>query len=137
MHPAKRQGRGEDHNVARLQAVHGLLVGVEPHELAVLRHVDLIAELALDGPVAAVEAVLEGIGHRHQLDGDALDRHGVGGCAGATATAADQGQLDRIILPGMDRRDQRGCQGRGGGNATGVFQKVSAGNGTLARHLHR
>ena len=44
MHPAKRQRRGEDRDVARLQAIHRLLVGVEADELALLGHVDLFAE---------------------------------------------------------------------------------------------
>ena len=123
MHPAERQRRGEDRDVARLQAVHRLLVGVEADELAILRHVHLVAELLLDVPIAAVEAILEDIGHGHQLDGTALDRHGVGRCAAAAAAAADQGHLDRVVLGGMDMRDHRGRQGRGGGDAAGILQR--------------
>ena len=44
--PAERRRRGEDDDVAGLQAIHRLLVGVEADELAVLRHVDLVAEFA-------------------------------------------------------------------------------------------
>ena len=49
MHPAERQRRGEDRNVARLQAIHRLLVAVETDELALLGHVHLVGELLLAG----------------------------------------------------------------------------------------
>ena len=47
MHPAEGRRRGEDDDVARLEAVHGLLVAVEADELAVVGHVDLVAVLFL------------------------------------------------------------------------------------------
>ena len=127
MHPAEGQRRGEDRDVARLQAVHRLLVGVESDELTVLGHVDPIAELLLDVAIAAVEAILEGVGHGHQLDGAVLDRHGIAGRAAAAAAAADQGHLDRVVLGGMDVRDHRGRQGRGGGDAAGILQRNRGG----------
>ena len=45
VHPAEGRRRGEDRDVARLQTVHRLLVAVEADELAILGHVDLVAEL--------------------------------------------------------------------------------------------
>ena len=102
MHPAEGQRRGEDGDVARLQAIHRLLVGVETDELAILGHVDLVGELLLELLVAAAEAVLEDVGHGDQLDRPLLDRQGVGRRAGAAAAAADQGHLDRVVLGGMD-----------------------------------
>ena len=46
VNPAESRRRGEDGHVARLQAIHRLLVGVEADELAVGRHVDFGADLA-------------------------------------------------------------------------------------------
>ena len=68
MDPAEGRRRGEDRDVARLQAIHRLLVGVEADELAVLGHVDLVGELLLQVAVAALQPVLEDVGHGHQLD---------------------------------------------------------------------
>ena len=136
MQPAKSQRRGEDRNVARLQAVHRLLVGVEADELTLLGHIDPIAERPLDVAIAAVEAILEYVGHGHQLDRAAVDRHGIASRATAAAAAADQGYLDRVVFGSMNVRDHRGCQGRGGGHAAGVLQKFSAGNKVLASGLH-
>ena len=123
--PAEGRRRGEDRHVARLQAVHRLLVGVEADELAVLGHVDLVGELLLQLRVAAVEAVLEDVGHGHQLDRAVLGRQGVGRRAGAAAAAADQGHLDRVVLGGVDGRNGDPRQGRGRGDLAGVLQKLA------------
>ena len=41
MDPAEAGRGGEDGDIARFQAVHGLFIGVEADELAILRHVHL------------------------------------------------------------------------------------------------
>ena len=137
MHPAKSQRRGKDRHVARLQAIHRLLVGVEADELPLVRHVDPIAELLLQGAEAAVEAVLEGVAHGHQLDRAALDRQGVGRRAGAPAAAADQRHLDRVVLRRVDVRDGDARQGRGRGNPAGILQKLTTRRTVWRTRIHR
>ena len=68
VHPAEGRRGGQDHHVARLEAVHGLLVAVEADELAILGHVDLVAVGLLQLVVAVVEPILEHVGHGHELD---------------------------------------------------------------------
>src|SRR5208337_47394 len=92
--------------------------------------------IPLDVPVAAVEPILEDIGHGDQLDRAALYRHSIAGCTAATATTANQGDLNRVVFGGMDMRDHRGCQGRSGGDAPSILQEIPAGNRILARKLH-
>ena len=82
MHPAEGQRRGEDGHVARLQAVDGLLVGVEADELAVLGNVNLLGEFPREVLEAGLQPVLEHVRHRHELN-VFTGVHGVGGRAGA------------------------------------------------------
>ena len=114
--PAKARGRGKNGHVARLQAVDRLLVGVQSDELAIVGHVDLMAQLLLQILVTAREPVLEGIGHGHELDRTVLHRQGVGRGAGAPAAATDQRNLNRVVLRGVDVRDGDRRQGRGRGD---------------------
>ena len=52
---------------------------------------------------------LEHVGHGDELDRAVLDRQGVSNRAATTAAAADQSELDRVVLGGMDgRRGERG-----------------------------
>ena len=59
MHPAESQRRGEDGDVARLQAIHGVLVAVEADELAVVRHIHFVGVLGLQRLEAVVQARFE------------------------------------------------------------------------------
>ena len=59
----------------------------------------LLAELV----EAALEPVFEDVGHGDQL-GRALGGQGLGGRAGAAPAAADQGDLDRVVLAGVAPR---------------------------------
>jgi hypothetical protein len=47
VHPAKRRRRRENGNIARLQTIHRMLIGVEAEKLAIGRYVDLIRETLL------------------------------------------------------------------------------------------
>ena len=125
MHPAKRQRGGKHRHVARLQTVHRLLVGVEAGEPAILGHVHLIAKLLLERLVTAIEPILESIGHGDQLHGAMLDVQGVGGGAGAASAATDQGHANGVVFAGVDVRNGRACQRRGGGNPSGGFQEFT------------
>jgi hypothetical protein len=127
VHPAEGHGRGENHDVAGLQAVHGPLVGVEPEEPALGRHIELGGVDAADptvgralragragGPqrlVAVPEAVFEDIGHGHQLEPALLRRERVGGGPGAAAPAADEGDLDNVTAGGVDMGQDHAGQG--------------------------
>ncbi len=67
VHPAEGQRSGEDRDVARLKAVHSLFVSVETEELAIVGHIDSIAEVPLQSAVRVGEAILKDIGQGHQL----------------------------------------------------------------------
>ena len=137
--PAEGAGRGEEDDVARPEAVHGLLVGIEAEEPTVGRDVDLggvpAADRAIDRPaggvpagrrqrlVAHLEPVLEHVGHRHELDRAAPGGERIGGGPGAATAAADQRELDRVALSGMHGRQGHPRQGRRRDDAAGVLQK--------------
>ena len=100
VHPAEGRRRGEDHHVARLQAVHRLLVAVEADELAVLR----ARRPCLPCALRQLRRSWRRAGPRKtsamatSLIGPCLVDEGVAGRAGAAAAAADQGHLDRVVL---------------------------------------
>ena len=135
------QGSGQKNDVTRPEAVHGLLVGVEPEELPVGRNIDLGGIITGDSPirrpiagiapdrrqrlVAALEPVLEHVGHGHELDRAALRGQRIGRGAGAAAPATNQGKLDRVVLTGMHRRDGHPCQGRRRNGPSRVPQKFT------------
>ena len=54
MHPAESERRGEDRDVARLQAIHRLLVAVEADEFAIVRHIHAVGVYGVDRLVAAI-----------------------------------------------------------------------------------
>src|SRR4051794_18588913 len=58
--PAKRRWRGEDHNIARLQAIHGLTIRVEANEFLVVVNAELFAttKVLVERLVAGVELVV-------------------------------------------------------------------------------
>ena len=134
--PTKRRRRRENDNVARLQAVHRLLVGVETDELAILRDIDLIFAVPLHLVVTSLEPVIEHIGHGDQFDRTGLDGKGIGRGAGAPAAAADQGNLDRVVLRRMDARNGDSRQGRGRGKLAGVFDKVATRSQVIWGFVH-
>ena len=141
MERPEARGRGVDDHVHA--AVDGPLVGVEPDEPPLRRHVDLrlqaaggaLADPAAAGQVlqACLEPVLEGVGH-----GPELDRPGgaqrLGGGPGAAVSTAEQGHLDFVAAGGMggsaDRQLRGQCCGRG--NRRGAFQEVAAGSAARA-----
>ena len=62
--------------------------------------------------MAALEAVVEQIGHGVELHRAAAGREGIAHGAGASPAAADQGQLDGAVLAGVDRRQRHPGQRR-------------------------
>ena len=127
MHPAERHRRGEDRDATRLQRVDGILVAIEAHELPVLRHIDLCGMLRLEALQAAFELPLEHIRHRHQLDRRAGHGERVRGSAGAAATAADERDLEGVVLRCVDEGDFYASQHGDGG---GGFEEAATGEGS-------
>ncbi len=104
MHPTKRKWRGKDRDVAGLEAVHRLLVSVEADEFAVFRHFDQFAKLlaALKRVITALEPALEDIRHGDEFDRAVFDGECVTRGAGTAIAAADQRDLDGIVLRTVD-----------------------------------
>ena len=114
MHPTKRQRRGKDRDVAGLQAVHRLLVSVEADEFAVFRHFDQFAKLlaALKRVITALEPVLEDVRHGDEFDRAVFDGESVTHGAGTATAAADQRDLDGVVLRSVDVGKGHASQGR-------------------------
>ena len=135
--PAEGRRRGEDDDVAGLQAVHRLLVAVEADELLVFLDQQLVAaaELLVELVVAVLELGVEDVGHGDELDRAARGVQGVGGGAGAAAAAADQGDLDRVALAGVDEGHRGLREGRGGrDDAAGLEEVTTRGGGLGVGH---
>ena len=146
MDPAERQRRGKNGHVARLEAIHRVLVAVKADEPALRRHIHLVNMLVAwagavggvrlgvglfgrgdEALVAGIEFVGEDIGHGHQFDGAIFDVQGVDDRAGAASAATDQGHLNRVAAGGMDIRDGHARQGGSGGETAGSLDKLPAG----------
>ncbi len=117
LHPAERRRRAEDHDVAGLHRVHRLFVGVEAQESAFLRNVHLRFELRLQFVDAGIELGRHHIGHGCQFhrsvgNGQRIDRR-----ARSTPAAADERDVDRIVLRGeYVRQRNAGKRGYAGGS---------------------
>ena len=124
--PAERRHGREDRHVTRPQTVHRLLVGVKSDELPVFRHVHPVGiPLAIEVLDAVVEPILKDVGHGDEFDRAVFDRHRLARSAAASTAATDQGHADRVVLAGVDGRDENACQGRGGGDLAGILQKIA------------
>src|SRR5688572_8311186 len=118
MNPPERWWRRQDHHVARLQAIHRVLVGVKPEKPALLRYIHERANLWV--PAQSTEAVLElgleRVGHRDELNGAKAGRaERIADRARAASAATHEGQLYGVIAGRVNARDDGACQGRSGG----------------------
>ena len=86
----------------------------------------LFAELFREGFAAGLEAVLEDVGHGPELRRPLRGKR-VGGGARAAAAAADQGDLDGIVLSRVAARRIALEQGRAGQRRAGSLQELAAG----------
>ena len=138
MNPAPGQWRGEDRHIAGIEAVHRVLVRVEPHELPVRGNVDLLADRMITAEMfeRGGKPVLEGIGHRDDFGLDALGAKGVSRRAGATATAADQRDLNRRIPRRVDVRNRNAGQCRYSRKLAHAPAQRAAGNEIGFRGVH-
>ena len=101
-------------NSTRIDAVDGLLEGVEAVELALVGYVDAILDFIdrIEHFEAAFQAVGKEVGH-----GDELDRTGLGAkrlFAGARAasTATNQGDLDGLVAGRVGRSGNAEIRGQ-------------------------
>ena len=124
--PAERGGGGQQDDPARPDDVDRLLEAVEADELVVVGDVELVGVLVLDRLVAAVEPLLEDVGHRHQLQGAALRRQGVGSRARPSAAAADQADLDDVAARRMGHRDRHPRQRRDRHRLASRLQEITS-----------
>ena len=90
--------RRENHHVARVEAVHGLLISVEANELALLGHIDLLRILLLDAFITAGQSLRKYIGHGHELNRAARCGQRIDGSTGPASATTHQGHLNRVIL---------------------------------------
>src|SRR5205807_7459486 len=109
-----------------LQAIHRLFVSVESDELAVVRYVDFVA-MPLQAIVAAVEALLEDIGHGDQFHRTAGGLEGIGSRAAAAPAATDQSDLNEAAAGGMNMGQSHARQSGSAHDRAGRFNEVPAG----------
>ncbi|HEU5071019.1 MAG TPA: hypothetical protein VFV96_11495 [Verrucomicrobiae bacterium] len=103
VNPTEGQRRGEDGNVSRSEAVHRLLAGIKPDELAFFRHIHPASDgMAFQRIVGAVEVIPKNIRHGHKFQGAILNGQRVDGGTRATAAATDQGNAQCVVLDGMN-----------------------------------
>ena len=76
--------------------------------------------------VAAVELVLEDVGHGDEVRRPVRHGQGVVGRTGAAAAAADEGDLDRVVFGGVDGGNRHAGQRRGRRDAAGRLHHVTA-----------
>jgi hypothetical protein len=103
-HRAEGRVRRQEHHVAGAEAIDRLAVRVEADELPLRRHVDFLGGDVLEVLEAALQTLLEQVGHRIELDRPALRRERIGHRACAAPAAADQGQPDRVALARIEAR---------------------------------
>ena len=115
---AEGRRRGQKHDASRGHAIDGLPVGVHAQELAGGGHLELRRVLRVELVEAALEPVLEDVGHGDQ-PGRARGAQGLGGRAGASAAASDQGNGDGLLLARVAPRGGGAGQGRAGRRGAG------------------
>src|SRR6185436_3752767 len=118
---------GKDRDVPGLQAIHRLLVTVEPDESTVLRHLHHAANLfvTLQRVITRLELVLEDICHSHEPHRAGLNGKGVFRGAPAAATATNEGNLNRVVLRSMDMRNGHTRESGDCGDSASSFQKFA------------
>ena len=94
MNPPERERGGEDHHIARLKQVHGVLVSVEADEAPLRRNIHLSGDGSRQVLVARGESIVEHVGHGHQLDWATRRGNRVYGRSTASTTATHQRDLN-------------------------------------------
>ena len=116
--------RGQQHDAAGAQRVDGLLVAVQPTNCRSLGTSTCLANCSARFLRLAASRFVEDVGHGPEL-GRALGAQGLGGGPGAASAAADQGDLDRVVLAGVGPRRQRAGQGRARHGRAGLLEELA------------
>ena len=127
LHPAEGRRGGEDHHVAFAERVHRSAIAVEADEATGFGHLDLVAKLVLQAVEAIGQPGLKDVRHRGQAGRPARLQRVLGG-AGATAAAADQGDLNRVRLAGVNLRQGDSRVRPDGGDLARGLDHVAARN---------
>src|SRR5439155_19217498 len=118
---AKTGRRGQDDHVGQCN---GLFVGVKADELLVIADGRFFAMLLLQFPEAAVQPVLEGIGHGDEF-GVPGGAEGLIGRAGAPAAAPDQGNIQTVAAGGVRAAlEAQPAKERSADNRSGSFKEI-------------
>ena len=121
MNRAKTGRRGQDDHVGQCN---GLFVGVKADELLVIADGRFFAMLLLQFPEAAVQPVLEGIGHGDEF-GVPGGAEGLIGRAGAPAAAPDQGNIQTVAAGGVRAAlEAQPAKERSADNRSGSFKEI-------------
>ena len=126
LHPAERGRRGEDGDVAGLEAVDRLAVPSKPMNWRSCGTSIWTANCCRRRPWLSASFGREDVGHGDQLDGAVLDAERVFRGAGAAAAAADQRELDGVVLRRMDMRKGHAGQGGHPGDAAAIGQELAS-----------
>ena len=112
--PAECRRRGQDHDVARPQTIHGFPIRIEADEFVIVGYLNLVADLlSFEVLVTRVKVVGKDVRHRHQLGRALLDGKCVLRRTGTAAAASHQGELDRVVFAGMHGGNRHARQRRG------------------------
>src|SRR5262245_42688526 len=133
MDPTEGRRSRQDDDVAWLEAVHSLAIGVESDEPLVVinRQLFTAAEVFVQQIEAVFEPVVKDVGHRNQLDGSVLCRECVCRRPRATTAATDKSNLDGVALPCVNERGCRLRKGRGRRDYATGLDEVTTGRGRL------
>jgi hypothetical protein len=134
MHPSERGGRGENHDIAGLEAIHRLLVGIEADEFSVGGDIHELGVVFDDVVVASLQAIFEDIGHGDELDRATGGSEGIDGGTAPPPAASDKGDLDHIAALRMNICEPERREGRSGDDTAGGFDELASGRGFVIAH---
>ena len=126
VYPAEGKRCGQNDNIARIESVHRLTVGIEPDELALSGNIDLVfifLKSAVHGFDGTVQLVLKNISDSDQFRFRIGNRQGLLGGTASASAATDERHFDLVSRGSKNVRDgntgERRCSGGG-------FDEISA-----------
>ena len=114
MHPTEGAGRGEDHDVTRVERVHRFAVTVKANVPALGWDVHLVLVLLTQSLEAPVELALHDVGHGHDLGRPVCqgNRKGIAGRSRSPTATADQRDLGGVVVLSMNDGKGNSREGR-------------------------
>src|SRR4051812_24880084 len=104
-----------------------MLVGIEAEEFFIVGNINRITMLILDSLIAGVQTLIEHIRHRGERDGAfVFNVQGVASRTSATAAAANQRNLQGIVLGRVHVGQRNSGRGRSRREVSGALQKLSS-----------